>query len=249
MDIRLRDTDTLIDILAEEGEALRTAAALAGPDAAVPTCPGWRVRELVRHQGRVHRWAHALITGEAPMAGGSCVVPAPAPDEEPGEWYDAGLRDLVARLRALDPAAELWTFLPGSPSARHFWARRQAHETTVHRVDAELAAGRRPSPVGTAPALDGIDELLTGFHAGNRSRARSEKPVTLGLRVSDVPGAEWTVRLSTEPPRVIGPDTEDDASGAGEVDCLVTGPVSRLFMLLWNRDTVDGPDTAPHPAG
>ncbi|GAB3115173.1 maleylpyruvate isomerase family mycothiol-dependent enzyme [Streptomyces calidiresistens] len=247
MDIRLRDTDTLIDILAEEGGRLRAAAELAGPDAAVPTCPGWRVRELVRHQGRVHRWAAALIAGEAPGPEGSSAVPVPAPDEEPDEWYRAGLRELVARLRALDPAAERWTFLPGSPSARHFWARRQAHETTVHRVDAELAAGRRPSPIGTAVALDGIDELLTGFHSGSRSRARAEKPVTLGLRASDAPGAEWTVHLTTDPPRVVGPGSGDAAARVEEADCLITGPASRLLLLLWNRDTVDDPHGRPAP--
>ncbi|MCE7079338.1 maleylpyruvate isomerase family mycothiol-dependent enzyme [Streptomyces sp. ST2-7A] len=245
MDIRLRDTDTLIDILADEGEALLSAAELAGPDASVPTCPGWRVRELVRHQGRVHRWAGALLSEDAPAPEGSSTVPVPTRDEEPTEWYRAGLRDLVARLRAFDPAAERWTFLPGSPSARHFWARRQAHETTVHRVDAQLAAGRRPSPIGTAAALDGIDEVLTGFHSGARSRARSEKPVTLGLRASDVPGAEWTVRLSTEPPRVTGPGTGAGAPLLGEADCLVTGPAGRLLLWLWNRDLPDGSDGCP----
>ena len=26
----------------------------AGPDAPVPACPGWRIRDLVRHVGNVH---------------------------------------------------------------------------------------------------------------------------------------------------------------------------------------------------
>src|SRR3954468_5082072 len=43
--------------------ALRDNAARAGLDAAVPTCPGWTVRELVAHQGMVHRWAIGHLRG------------------------------------------------------------------------------------------------------------------------------------------------------------------------------------------
>ena len=60
-------------------------------------------------------------------------------------------------------------FLADAPSPRCFWARRQCHETTIHAVDALSASlGRYPvaadaSWIGTELALDGIDELLTGF--------------------------------------------------------------------------------------
>ena len=43
-------------------------------------------------------------------------------------------------LRTADPAVRCWTFLP-APSPLAFWARRQAHETAIHRADAQLAAG------------------------------------------------------------------------------------------------------------
>ena len=39
-----------------------------------------------------------------------------------------------------------------------------AHETAIHRADAELAAGREPASHDVALALDGVDELL-GFAA------------------------------------------------------------------------------------
>ena len=41
------------------------------------------------------------------------------------------------------------------------WARRQAHEHLVHRMDLEAAAGVPHAPVDTALADDGVDELLT----------------------------------------------------------------------------------------
>ena len=36
----------------------------AGPDAPVPTCPGWTVRDLLAHQGMVHRWATAVVRAD-----------------------------------------------------------------------------------------------------------------------------------------------------------------------------------------
>lgn len=43
------DVGERIDALRREGRLL--------VDAAVRTCPGWVVRDLVRHLGGVHRWA------------------------------------------------------------------------------------------------------------------------------------------------------------------------------------------------
>src|ERR1019366_10224384 len=67
---------------------------------------------------------------------------------------------LVEALVAAPPDLRCWTFLP-APSPLAFWARRQAHETTIHRVDAELASGP-VAPVTPEFAADGLDELLFG---------------------------------------------------------------------------------------
>ena len=60
------------------------------------------------------------------------------------------------------------------PSPLAFWARRQAHETAVHRYDAQSAApGGPPAPAGAfdpAFAADGVDELIMGFAARRRYR-------------------------------------------------------------------------------
>jgi len=57
-----------------------------------------------------------------------------------------------AALSAAPPDLRCWTFLP-APSPLAMWARRQAHETTVHRVDAELAAASVAPPAATVPVL------------------------------------------------------------------------------------------------
>ncbi|MGW6390233.1 maleylpyruvate isomerase family mycothiol-dependent enzyme [Streptomyces sp. NPDC055103] len=233
------------------GRALGDAAAEAGPDAEVPTCPGWRVRDLLRHMTTVHRWATAFVveghTGYHPDGG------EPALDgDELLAYYRAGHADLVDALRAAPETLECWTFLP-APSPLAFWARRQAHETTVHRADAESALTTGPGvvdrasavdrapgvhrapAVDTALAVDGIDELLCGFHGRDSSRVRTPEPRILRVRATDT-GDAWNVRLSaTEPPR-----TERGGDGEESVaDVEFSGAADRLYLTLWNRLPAD----------
>ncbi|MEV0224086.1 maleylpyruvate isomerase family mycothiol-dependent enzyme [Streptomyces sp. NPDC050704] len=215
----------LVRTLDREGRLLAGAAAEAGVDAKVPTCPGWQVRDLLRHTGMVHRWATAFVaeghTSYHPDGG--------LPELDGAEllaWFREGHRRLVDTLASAPPDVRCWAFLP-APSPLAFWARRQAHETTVHRIDAESALGGAPSEISVDFAVDGIDELLRGFHVRRKSRVRTDEPRVLRVRASDT-DAVWTVRLSTEPP----------VSERGEVtdaDCELAGPAAQLYQALWNR--------------
>ncbi|OSC55796.1 hypothetical protein B5181_35440 [Streptomyces sp. 4F] len=215
-----------LEILDREGTLLATAAESAGTDAEVPTCPGWQVRDLLRHTGTVHRWAGTIVaerhTGPRPDGG--------LPDLDGGDllaWFREGHRRLVDTLTGAAPDVRCWHFLP-APSPLAFWTRRQAHETTVHRIDAESARGGGPTAVGADFAVDGIDELLCAFHARPKSAVRTGEPRTLRVRATDVPGAVWTVRLSAEPPVT-------ERTGDGDADCELAGPAALLYPALWNR--------------
>ncbi|WP_431783760.1 maleylpyruvate isomerase family mycothiol-dependent enzyme [Streptomyces chumphonensis] len=222
----MRTTDHL-HALTREGEALISAAERAGWDATVPTCPGWRVRDLVVHQGHVHRWAADTVAERraAPVPRSSDDVP----DATLARWYREGHARLLDTLSGAPEDVECWTFLSGSPTPLAFWARRQAHETAIHRVDAELAAGMERPEVDAALAADGIDELLAGLLTRERSRLRAEKPCVLRVRTRDAgAGRTWTVRITSAVPAV----TE---GGQGRADCTVSGPASLLYTALWNR--------------
>jgi uncharacterized protein (TIGR03083 family) len=221
------DTTAFIKILDAEGASLIAAAEAAGTGAEVPTCPGWQVRDLLRHTGMVHRWATSIVaerqTGPRPDGG--------LPDLDGDAllaWFREGHGRLVDTLAAAPPDVRCWHFLP-APSPLAFWARRQAHETTVHRIDAEAARGGEITGIGADFAVDGIDELLCGFHARDKSAVRTEEPRTLRVRATDVPGAVWTVRLSERPP--VAERTDD-----GDADCELAGPAARLYPALWNRE-------------
>ncbi len=172
-----------IDALRDAAGRLSAAAAEAGPDAAVPSCPDWVVRDLVRHQGGVHRWAAGIVgtpRTEPWNVDLEDVVGAWPDDADLLAWFDAGADALASVLSEADPGLACWTFLP-APSPLAMWARRQAHETSVHRADAELAAGGHLTPVPAAFAADGIGELLECF-APRGGRLRADAARTLRVR-------------------------------------------------------------------
>ncbi|TRV72724.1 maleylpyruvate isomerase family mycothiol-dependent enzyme [Streptomyces sp. 130] len=222
-----------IAALAAEGHLLADAADEAGSAAPVPTCPDWRVRDLLGHTAMAHAWAAAFV-----REGHTSYVPDGGEPELDGPELSAHFREghrlLVEALENAPQDLACWSFLP-APSPLAFWARRQAHETTIHRVDAESARGGGLSPVAPAFALDGIDELLRGMHARPKSRVRTGSPRTLRVRATDTDtGADtvWTVRLSDEPPVAV---REETPAGTDAVDCELSAPAGTLYLALWNR--------------
>jgi uncharacterized protein (TIGR03083 family) len=218
------DVGLLIDELAEHGTGLAAAAKYAGWDARVPGLE-WSVRELLTHVGGVHRWAADIVTTASATldtAAGSAVGAGPA-DEELLEWYENGHAALVQTLRDAPEDLQCASFLPAD-SPRHFWARRQAHETAIHRADAELAGGLAPS-FDSVFAQDGIAEILHGF-----ARRRSNAPklaATIGLDAAD--GPSWLITLGGE--RIESTPSEELVG----TDVTVRGLSSDLYLWLWNR--------------
>lgn len=213
----------LIDELSAQGTLLADAAARAGFDADVPRCPEWNVRDLVKHIGGIHRWAAANVLRGRPENAedaGDAVGTGPG-DDELLDWFRVGHAELVVALRAAPPDLQAFTFLP-APNALAFWARRQAHETAIHRSDAEAAAGDM-AVFDAAFAQDGIAEVLLGF-AARRSNAIST-PATLALRASD--GPAWRV--------VFGGERNVASTGDGAADAVVSGSSSAIYLWLWNR--------------
>jgi len=210
-------------VAALEVEGLRLAAAATDLDAGVPPCPQWTVRDAVVHTGGVHRWAASIVRDRL------AVDPGPTEDElakpgtrDPIEWFREGHAELVTTLRDADSALECVTFLP-APSPLAFWARRQAHETAIHRADAESARGP-VTPYDDAFANDGIDEMLTGF-AARRRRTSAATPRTLALRPGDDDG--WLVTFT--------PDGIKSVPGADDAECTVSGTPSDVYLWLWHR--------------
>jgi uncharacterized protein (TIGR03083 family) len=210
-----------LESLARDSTLLADAAEAAGPAADVPTCPGWNVEDLVRHCASGDLWARTIVeTGnrashdlpdDAPT--GAALVP----------YFRDGARALVQSLAATDPAASVWTFAASDRTAR-FWYRRRAQETSVHRYDAQTAAGE-PAPIEAELAVDGIDEFLTVFVPRMADKVAIDGE-TLHFHCTDVDG-EWLVARDGDDVRV----TREHAKG----DVAARGSASDLLLFIWGR--------------
>jgi uncharacterized protein (TIGR03083 family) len=223
-------TDTIARMIGEAG--------LAAP---VPTCPDWTLRELAGHVGRAHRWAAEIVGSRSAEFIPFRSVPdavLPAGPGQPGRWLRAGAARLAGTVQAAgsDP---VWTFAGMRPVV--FWARRMAHETAVHRADAEIAAGRVP---GLAPdlAADAIDEWLGFMPAAMTDGAGDPRqdalPAGRALHIHATDDAlagtgEWTLRHE--------PSGITLARGHAKGDVAVRGPAARLLFVLVRRLPADNP--------
>ena len=200
-----------------------------GWDQSVPTCPGWRMEDLVRHLGAVHRWALTYVskglTEMFPQPTEGQMLGSGPRREELASWLREGASELAAALRQSPPDLHCWSFLP-APSPLVFWARRQAHETAIHRVDGELALGTS-GPLPADFAADGVSELLLGFAHRSRRRLGRERELAAVLEAEDT-GDRW--RFVATPSGL-----EVESGGLLSAPTTVRAPAHRLYLLTWNR--------------
>lgn len=227
--------DLYLAALQTEGERFRAAIAAAGPDAPIPTCPEWTMGDLVRHTGEVHRWATTIIRGGLAKPS---LIPAdflgPLPiDDQLVEWFTEGLAVLVDALEAAPVELDAFVFHADPPAPRLFWARRQTHETSIHRIDAESASGRSTA-VDATVAADGIDEMLTGFAPRKFTPLHADSPVSMLITADDALGA-WRLTISDGPPAA---ERIDDVAAA-DAHCSVSGRADDIHRALWNRGGTD----------
>lgn len=213
-------------------EAFARHASATDLETPVPTCPAWTLRLLLAHQGMVHRWARANLLGE------DCHPPDWNAEgqrvADPAAWLAEGAQALVRTIETVPDDVRAMVFLKDAPAPRVFWARRQCHETTVHAVDA-LAAGLGRPPGATdvgwvdeAVALDGIDELLTGFVTRGRSRFAGAGPLTFTVLPAGA-ARSWLVEVAED--GTVRTTRDPDRSAA----TTVGGSATALYLALWNR--------------
>jgi len=184
------------------------------------------VRDVVTHVAQVyeHKIACTLLEREPEP------WPPPWPGErDPLEWFADAHRRLLALLTERGPAAPSYTWWPPDQTVG-FWGRRMAQETVIHRVDVELGCGQT-SPVDPQLAVDGVDEVLAVFLAGDWSEAPQDE--LRGQRiVVRTGGRAWAVELLRDAVNV-------GASRGGE-DAEVSGDSAAVLLWLWGRGSAAG---------
>lgn len=222
------ETSRYLQCLAADYARLR-AVANVDLAASVPTCPGWTIADLVRHVGEVYLHKVECMRLGLPPQSWPPDLSAEAPVALLDRAY-AALTDEFA-TRSPDSVAATW-YEPDQTVG--FWVRRMAQETVVHRVDAELAAGK---PVGAIPAdlaIDGVDEVLDRFLVYGTQRWPEEfaemLPTSEVHRVLLTAGEESRlVRIDPTGAFV------ESASGGGQPAAISAASSQDLLLWLWRR--------------
>lgn len=218
--------DFLVAALRREAGAFRSAVGAVDLTAKVPSCPEWTVRQLVGHLGRVYDWVRLVIeSGEKPSR-----KEAQPRGEDVREWFDEVFAGLMAAIDAIEPDVPVWNWARRPPVAA-FWPRRMAHETAVHRWDAQLVGGRA-EPVETQLAADGVSEVLDTWLPAGRGTVSNGAQGLVRLNATDE-GGSWLVRL--RPQGVTLLDEKTVLDGAAEAHTGVAGTASDLMLALWGR--------------
>ncbi|MBP2475969.1 uncharacterized protein (TIGR03083 family) [Crossiella equi] len=216
-------------------EALRAAALKAGPDAPVPTCPGWTVQKLVAHLARIQAWVAVNI--ETAATERPEFPPAPRDWAELHAWWVARQDRLLTVLAETPRSAASWTFGLQVAEPVAFWARRQAHEAAIHRLDAEHALYEVAGGVDPAAELrfdppfaaDGVAEAL-GVVLRARPHAEIQDEGTLLFHAADA-GETWQLTLVPGERPELGP-----VRGSGvDADAVVAGTADAVYRWLWRR--------------
>jgi uncharacterized protein (TIGR03083 family) len=189
----------MLEAIDIHADGLKRAALTAGPAAPVRNCPKWTVRDLVAHIAFVHGLAVSLAVNRP-------VMPVP-----PDDWVDLlgwwdGQRLAMREAFGQAPETPAFSPYPGFDVTVGDWTRRMAHETAIHRLDAESALADLP-PTRFSPdfANDGIDEFLTFL--------QPRRGITAEVRVT-TPERTWTL-------------------GAPKAE--VAGSADDVYRALWGR--------------
>ena len=217
----------LLGALRREGGDFRDAVAKSELSALVPPCPEWTVQRLVNHMAGLYEWVCQIIE-----LGGE--KPARREAQQRGDdvlaWFDEALATALSTLDKTDPDAPAWNWST-QPDVAAFWPRRMAHETAVHRWDAQMVSGLA-SPIDHELAADGVSEVLDTFLPAGRAAVTHDAEGLVRLTATDL-GQTWLVRLRESGPTLLDEDTIFDESP--EPQTRVAGGASDLVLALWGR--------------
>lgn len=232
-------------VIADETRRFTAAIEAADAGARVPTCPGWTVADLAWHLTVVHAfWAGILRTGAVTDDEQQAVEAAnPVPTGSVAQALPllaSETADLVAELSRRADDEPAWSWFGGDQTVG-FTRRMQVHETVMHRIDAEFAAGLPIAPIEADVAVAGIRHAigvmfawwgtLPGFaftpDGGPVAFDVSDPGVTLLVQPGRWRGVGESGKSYDEPGVVF--------ADAGEPVAAFSGTAEQLDRWLWGR--------------
>ncbi|HEV2087199.1 MAG TPA: maleylpyruvate isomerase family mycothiol-dependent enzyme [Cryptosporangiaceae bacterium] len=228
-----------LDALRREGGAFRAALTPDTLDRPVPPCPKWTMEDLAAHLGVIYHWQRThLVRGVTSKP--EHERPEPPDGVAVIDWWQDAFDQMVTALERVEPDMPAWNWTV-HPQTAIFWHRRMAHETAVHRWDAQASVSL-PEPVETQLAKDGVHEVLDAWLPAGRRKGPSDRHGVVRLQATD-DKETWVVRVRGEVISVVDTDTVFDDPPAAEA--AASGTASDLLLALWGRVplsvlTIDG---------
>lgn len=209
-----RETDAILEV------------ARFGLEAAVPSCPGWQVGDVVAHVGQAMNWMSEIVETRAQAPIWSQPNDHGFDWRAPGtlDWF-VGSRDrFLAVSEAADPEEPVWSWTGDNRVL--FWLRLEAMEAALHRWDAQGARGERED-IDRELAADVVGATIGWFLPARRRRStlpdRGERYL---FDQTDGPG-RWSVRFAD--------GTVMPGEGSEEADATAAGTASDILLFIWGR--------------
>jgi uncharacterized protein (TIGR03083 family) len=231
-------------IIRAESDAFARVLAETAGDAPVPTCPEWTADDLLWHLTEVQLFWAAVLGRDARTDADVEAIEQSQPARPTTSGDSLALRQrataaLLKQLGSLDDTLPRWSWFEKDQTVG-FTRRMQTYEATMHRVDAELTAGRPISPIESDVAAGAVDHAVDVMWGGWMPDWAQYESRAVGEFVATDTGGRWLVEFGHW--FGTGPESgkEFDEGMAfraenGTPRVTVSAPVTDLALWSWVR--------------
>lgn len=195
----------------------------------VPSCPGWSTNDLAKHMGHVYLGQAYVVETGVKAEAKEHLAPY-ARTENVLEFMGWGFSAIVKALDVSRPERKTWSW-HHMDNTVDFWFRRMAHETVIHRIDAELACGL-VTTIAEDLALDGVDEVLDFLPLlGSWESAPNQAFGIVSISaVGSKQDTHWEIEFTADEATVV------KAEGVNPLARLkISGTPEAMDLYLWGR--------------
>jgi uncharacterized protein (TIGR03083 family) len=243
--------EALINSMLEQTRLLASWVHDADPALPVPSCPDWKLADLVEHVGAPQQWVATLTEGRIIDPQAAFALPSDEAPAQPTAWTDWLQRSADRAAAAFAGASSgADVFDPsGSNDGVTFWKRRLFGEISVHRIDAALTVGRPyrlAGPLAGVAIDDWLDTISSAGWAANVpgfADAMRGDGQTIAWVADDIDRA-WILRRGDAPVTL----TREGGATVTNTDVTVQGPAVDLLNVVSRRRPLDE-DTACRVTG
>ena len=205
------------------------ASAIPESPVDVPSCPGWTTKDLAKHMAHVYLGQAYVVETGSQAENKEHLAPYPR-TEDFIEFMSWGFAAITKALEINRPERPTWSW-HHSDHTVDFWFRRMAHETVIHRIDAEQAVGA-VSEIDEVLALDGVDEVLDFLPLmGSWPEVPNIDFGIVSIVATTKSGTQvWDLHFTDQAATVSAADQPNPAARL-----VISGDAEAMDLYLWGR--------------